>query len=106
MSNTMFYGVLRMPYEMTMENELSRRQFHPAYTERYAQALAYDAAPVSLYRAPLQPVAVPVGSKPIGPAVYPITGLKFLGNIDHPEHGFVATYGGPFDAAIAAKAAS
>lgn len=32
---------------------------HPAYTERYAQALAYDAAPVPLYRAPVQPVAVP-----------------------------------------------
>lgn len=34
---------------------------HPAYTERYAQALAYDAAPVPLYRAPAQPVGGPEG---------------------------------------------
>lgn len=28
MSDLMFFGVLRMPYEMAMENELSRRQFY------------------------------------------------------------------------------
>lgn len=47
--------------------------------------------------APVQPVAVPDGSKPIAPAHCPITGRKFWGNIDHPERGLVATYGGPFD---------
>lgn len=36
---------------------------HPAYTERYAQALAYDAAPVPLYRAPVQLAAVLVATE-------------------------------------------
>lgn len=47
--------------------------------------------------APVQPVAVPDGVNPIAPAICPITGRKFWGNIDHPERGLVATYGGPFD---------
>lgn len=28
MSDVMFYGILRMPYEMAMEGEVSRRQFY------------------------------------------------------------------------------
>jgi len=28
MSDVMFYGILRMPYEMAMGNDLSRRQFY------------------------------------------------------------------------------
>lgn len=47
--------------------------------------------------APVQPVAVPDGWKPIAPEICPITGRKFWGNIDHPERGLVATYGGPSD---------
>lgn len=37
------------------------------------------------------------GEVPIAPHVCPITGRKFWGNISHPELGYVATYGGPFD---------
>jgi hypothetical protein len=36
-------------------------------------------------------------SKPIGPDKCPITGLPFFMNIDHPDLGTIATYGGPFD---------
>ena len=28
MSDVMLFGVLRMPYEMVMDNEMSRRQFY------------------------------------------------------------------------------
>lgn len=34
---------------------------------------------------------------PIAPDVCPITGRKFWGNMDHPERGMVALYGGPYD---------
>ena len=34
---------------------------------------------------------------PTGLAVCPITGRKFFSNVEHPEIGMVATYGGPFD---------
>lgn len=37
------------------------------------------------------------GEIPTAPDHCPITGRKFWGNIDHPEFGMVATYGGPFD---------
>lgn len=41
-----------------------------------------------------EPAAV---ARPVGPDHCPITGRKFWGNIEHPELGLVATYGGPFD---------
>ena len=41
-----------------------------------------------------QPAAV---AGPVGLHHCPITGRKFWGNIEHPELGLVATYGGPFD---------
>ena len=51
-----------------------------------------------------QPAAVPAeqvqnndGVKPAGFDVCPISGRPFWGNIDHPERGMLATYGGPFD---------
>jgi hypothetical protein len=34
---------------------------------------------------------------PRGPDVCPITGRAFFMNLEHPELGLVATYGGPFD---------
>lgn len=37
------------------------------------------------------------GEKPVGPDRCPFTGRPFWGNIEHPELGLVATYGGPFD---------
>src|SRR5580698_6926788 len=36
-------------------------------------------------------------NEPIGPEKCPITGLPFFMNIEHPELGMIATYGGPFD---------
>lgn len=50
-----------------------------------------------IFAAAAHPVAVPDSSKPIAPAHCPISGRKFWGNIDHPERGLIATYGGPFD---------
>lgn len=52
MSDVMFYGVLRMPYELVMSDELSRRQFYSRAQEaadRVAQleADARRAAPSS-----------------------------------------------------------
>jgi hypothetical protein len=38
-----------------------------------------------------------MSNDPIGPAKCPITGLPFFMNIEHPELGMIATYGGPFD---------
>lgn len=34
---------------------------------------------------------------PAGSAACPITGLPFYGNMEHPERGLIAMYGGPFD---------
>lgn len=50
-------------------------------------------------RAILAAASGPVESvnQPAGLANCPITGNKFWGNIDHPELGMVATYGGPLD---------
>lgn len=36
-------------------------------------------------------------NEPIGPNKCPITDLPFFMNIEHPELGMIATYGGPFD---------
>lgn len=36
-------------------------------------------------------------NEPRGPDKCPITGLPFFMNIEHPELGMIATYGGPFD---------
>lgn len=49
--------------------------------------------------AALDKVIAPSGAAevPIAPDFCPITGSKFWGNIEHPELGLVATYGGPFD---------
>lgn len=44
MSDLMFYGVLRMPYEMAMENELSRRQFYDRAQEAANRVERLDAA--------------------------------------------------------------
>lgn len=43
------------------------------------------------------PAPAGVAYLPVGLDVCPISGRKFWGNIDHPELGYVATYGGPFD---------
>lgn len=43
------------------------------------------------------PVLSSGGEKPAGFATCPISGRPFWGNIDHPERGMIATYGGPFD---------
>lgn len=48
------------------------------------------------------PAPVPVesassGEVPIAPPYCPITGSKFWGNVEHPQLGKVALYGGPFD---------
>lgn len=43
------------------------------------------------------PPAPAPATGPVGLEHCPITGMKFWGNIDHPEHGLVPTYGGPFD---------
>jgi len=34
---------------------------------------------------------------PVAPDNCPVSGRKFWGNLSHPEMGYVATYGGPFD---------
>lgn len=48
-----------------------------------------------------QPAPTPVlssgGQKPAGFYACPISGREFWGNIEHPERGMIATYGGPFD---------
>jgi hypothetical protein len=36
-------------------------------------------------------------ARPIGPDTCPITGRPFFMNLEHPDEGMVATYGGPFD---------
>lgn len=44
------------------------------------------------------PAAVAAGpEKPVGPDKCPITGRPFFCNVEHPDLGLVATYGGPFD---------
>lgn len=42
-----------------------------------------------------QPVGEPAG--PAGLNECPITGLPFYDNMEHPEHGLIAMYGGPLD---------
>lgn len=42
-----------------------------------------------------QPVGEPAG--PVGLNECPITGLPFYDNMEHPEHGLIAMYGGPLD---------
>lgn len=52
------------------------------------------------YTAPPADPAKASGSAPDVPeplAQCPISGLKFFANVEHPELGMVATYGGPFD---------
>lgn len=36
-------------------------------------------------------------TKPIGSDACPVTGLPFYDNMEHPERGMIAMYGGPFD---------
>lgn len=66
--------------------------------------VAYEGTPAADFIAALrQPVQQPAavlnndGVKPIGATCCPLSGRKFWGNIDHPELGAIATYGGPFD---------
>lgn len=47
--------------------------------------------------ASLAPAAVEGPLPPYGPEICPFTGRVFWGNIEHPELGVVATYGGPYD---------
>jgi hypothetical protein len=51
----------------------------------------------ALSRAQQAPAVSEKGEIPIAPDRCPITGRKFWGNLDHPELGMVATYGGPYD---------
>ncbi|KRG54087.1 hypothetical protein [Stenotrophomonas nitritireducens] len=41
--------------------------------------------------------AAPVTAAPIGSDACPVTGLRFYDNMEHPERGMIAMYGGPFD---------
>lgn len=41
--------------------------------------------------------AAPVAAAPAGSDVCPVTGLPFYDNMEHPERGMIAMYGGPFD---------
>jgi hypothetical protein len=45
---------------------------------------------------PAEPVAQ-FPTKPIGSNACPMTGLPFYDNMEHPERGMIAMYGGPFD---------
>jgi len=45
MSDTMLFGVLRMPYELAMSTELSRRQFHDRAQQACDALEAMQAAP-------------------------------------------------------------
>lgn len=64
----------------------------------YGHACAEHArAPLLARIAELERVLSHTIQKPFGPEVCPFTGRDFWGNIEHPELGMVATYGGPFD---------
>lgn len=49
MSDTMMFGIAKMPYEMAMRDEMSRRQFH-ANTQRLAAALEAALVDAERYR--------------------------------------------------------
>lgn len=49
MSDTMLFGVLRMPYELAMSTELSRRQFHDR-AQQACDALEAMQADAARYR--------------------------------------------------------
>lgn len=38
-----------------------------------------------------------LSQRPVGPYKCPFTGRPFWGNVEHPDHGDLATYGGPHD---------
>ena len=46
MSDVMLFGVLRMPYELAMSDELSRRQFYERAQEAADRLAALAASPV------------------------------------------------------------
>lgn len=52
MSDVMFFGVLRMPYEMAMANELSRRQFYARAQEAANRVESLTAQVETLQAAP------------------------------------------------------
>jgi hypothetical protein len=70
--------------------------WHPHDREGYQKfrALGYLAAPEAAIDAGGQEAGREV---PVAPDVCPITGRKFWGNMEHPERGVVALYGGPYD---------
>jgi hypothetical protein len=66
--------------------------------ENHADEIATHPAQATIKDGAAQAVEGEVGPlPPVGPDVCPFTGRKFWGNIEHPELGVVATYGGPFD---------
>ena len=51
-----------------------------------------------LYATPVAAATVEQSpTKPLGCDVCPVTGLRFYDNMEHPERGMIAMYGGPFD---------
>lgn len=56
MSDVMFYGVLRMPYEMAMGDEMSRRQFYARAQEAADRVEKAEAAALSQPAAAWQPI--------------------------------------------------
>lgn len=73
MSDLMFYGVLRMPYEMAMGSELSRLQFHGRVQEALGRLERAENLVEEAYRAGFmeacrwpEPVTQDADSKALG----------------------------------------
>lgn len=64
MSDAMFYGVLRMPYDLAMSSDMSRRQFYSRVQEALARLEAAE-ADLARLRMAVQPIPETVFMRPM-----------------------------------------